>query len=150
MEANNNKQSQQPNVTYEEIGRVHRYFLNWRNALFAGHLAAVYALFLAYSRFIEQASQTQNNLRLYQFLLLISGFILTPVFWGLERRTRDLYRACLSAGEAWENNNKVMGVYQKLNHVNSKWSHSRILDIYFLVVLLANTGLIILVFASTP
>ena len=150
MEANKSKQSQQPDVTYEEIGRVHRYFLNWRNALFAGHLAVVYALYLAYSRLMEQANQNQNSLTVLQLLLLGSGFILTLVFWGLERRTRDLYRACLKAGEAWETNNNVTGVYQTLNHTNSNWSHSSILDKYFLVVLLADIGLVILVCASTP
>ena len=148
----NKKQNQQPNnvdleiepnVTYEEIGRVHRYFLNWRNALFAGHITVIYAHVIGYSWLIDH-----ENTWMYELLLLFSAFIMTLIFYGLELRTRDLYRGCLEAGKAWENKNQVIGVYEKLISVNSKITHSFILDWYFRLVSLVIIGFFILVIVS--
>lgn len=132
MAASDKNQNQQPTVTYEEIGRAHRYFLNWRNALFAGHITVIYAHVIGYSWLIHQ-----KDTRTYQLILLISAFLMTLIFWGLEIRTRSLYRACLDAGEAWEKKNRVLGVYEKLKSVKSIIPHSRVLDFYFLLELLA-------------
>jgi len=141
MAATDKNQNQQPNVTYEEIGRAHRYFLSWRNALFAGHITVTYAHVIGYSWLINQ-----KDTRMYQLLLLISGFLMTLIFWGLEFRTRALYRACLDAGKAWEKKNRVIGVYDKLGSVKAIFSHSRVLDIYFILVLLAIISLFVWLF----
>lgn len=154
MARNDKKQNRQPtetdveiepNVTYEEIGRVHRYFLNWRNALFAGHITVIYAHAVGYSWLLDH-----ENTRLYELLLLASGFFMTLIFWGLEYRIRGLYRACLQAGKSWEQKNKVIGVYEKLLSVESNLSHSRVLDIYFSLVTAFIVGWFIFVSVSKP
>ena len=135
----------EPNVTYEEIGRVHRYFLNWRNALFAGHITVIYAHVIGYSWLIDH-----ENTWMYELLLLLSGLFMTLIFWGLELRTRELYRACLEAGKSWEKKYQVTGVYEKLISVRSRFTHSWILDWYFRLVSLAILCLLIFVYVSEP
>jgi hypothetical protein len=134
MKSSDKNKNPEPDVTYEEIGRVHRYFLNWRNALFAGHITVIYAHVIGYSWLINQ-----QDTSILQILLLSSGFFMTMIFWGLEFRNRGLYRACLYAGKAWEENNKVIGVYKELLSVKSSIRHSRVLDIYYGFVLFAIT-----------
>jgi hypothetical protein len=91
----------------------------------------VYAHVLGYYGLINK-----GDTRIYELLIFISGLFMTLVFWRLELRTRELYRQCLDAGEAWEKKNGVLGVYEKLNSTDSKYSHSKTLDIYFRLVLL--------------
>ena len=128
---------------YEEIGKNYRFFLNWRNALFGGHITVVAAHVVAFSWII---SQGLNN-PLYYILISLSGLFITLIFWALEYRTRKLYHFCTTAGREWEKANVGgLGVYTKLDPGDKQpqnvldpllacINHSNTLDAYFKAVL---------------
>lgn len=125
-------------VVYEEIGRVHRYFLNWRYGLLAGHITIIGTHAVAYAWLASHASGG-----IYKGVVFVSAILVTLLFWGFETRTRDLYRACLDIGEAWENTMGVKGAYTKLNNLGSRFSHSSLIKAYFIGVLIAIALLVI-------
>ncbi|HRQ23229.1 MAG TPA: hypothetical protein PLF42_07350 [Anaerolineales bacterium] len=126
---------------YEEIGRNYRYFLNWRHALFAGYLLVLYAVISSYVESID-------NL-FFQRLCLGAVVLISLVFWTIEIRIRDLYRACTEAGEDLEKKTKSkgesssFGIYTKLNNGEmrrKKISHTNALNLLFLsVIIVAST-----------
>ncbi|HCB01985.1 MAG TPA: hypothetical protein DEP19_06345 [Anaerolineae bacterium] len=118
---------------YEEVGRTYRYFLSWRHALLGGYLIGIYTLFSHYF---------ENNDMNIQRNLLICLFVITIVFWMIEYRIRELYRACTNSGAKIETDNKFssIGIYVKLDSKDMRGriiSHSNAFNILFLSVLLA-------------
>lgn len=81
-------------LEYEEAGRVHRYFLNWRHAAFAGYFAVLYGV----ATLIEKVWEKPEALAA---VLLLSGLI-GPALFLIDVRTRQLYHAAVQAGRAAE------------------------------------------------
>ncbi len=116
---------------YNEIGTNYRYFLDWRHKLLAGYLVSVAGLAVGFSW-----SLTNNDTKPISWIILILGFIVSLVFWGLDYRNRDLYHICQRAGakmEEIENFKDGQGIYSALEESRSKVSHSRVLDLMFLI-----------------
>jgi hypothetical protein len=123
---------------YEEIGRNYRYFLNWRHALFAGYLLILYIASTFYT-------ESSDNL-FFQRLCLGVTILISLVFWVIEIRIRDLYRACTEAGESLEKMTAdkkdalSYGIYAKLNSDalrNKNFSHTNALNLLFLSVIIS-------------
>ncbi len=70
------------------------YYLDWRHKLFAGYLAALAAIAVAY-----------KNLDTLSDLKTLAGatFVLSLIFWMIDFRIRDLFRHCSKAAAALEN-----------------------------------------------
>jgi len=116
---------------YNEIGINYRYFLDWRHKLLAGYLVSVAGLAVGFSW-----SLTNSDTKPISWIILILGFVVSLVFWGLDYRNRDLYHICQRAGakmEDIENIKDGQGIYTALEGSNSKISHSRVLDIMFFI-----------------
>lgn len=113
---------------YSETGVTYRYFLNWRHALLAGYLVALYGLANGYGWIVEK------NLLNLSWVIFLSGFLLSACFWGLERRIRDLYQSCTNAGSEIEKKLGIDGIYSKLDSPKLRGkqiTHSRILNWLF-------------------
>lgn len=116
---------------YNEIGTNYRYFLDWRHKLLAGYLVTVAGLAVGFSW-----SLTNSDTKQISWIILIVGFIITLVFWGLDYRNRDLYHMCQRAGAKLEKNEGIKdgwGIYTALEESKSKVSHSRVLDLMFFI-----------------
>src|SRR3954469_18628153 len=86
-------------VEYEESGRVHRYFLNWRHAAFAGYFAILYGFASTAEKIWKEAPGV------LPWLLLGAGFVGIG-FLFIDLRTRELYYAAIEAGKAIESGEK--------------------------------------------
>jgi hypothetical protein len=109
---------------YAENGSNYRFFLNWRHALFAGYLLILFTLANIY--FTNNQFEETNRPYLY-VVVLVSSLI----FWGLERRIRNLYHACMNTGHALEKAIGTNGIYTRLDgpEMRGRWpTHSTILD----------------------
>ncbi|MCK4341515.1 MAG: hypothetical protein KAY37_07330 [Phycisphaerae bacterium] len=143
-----------PKDVYETAVKMHQYFLNWRHRLFAGYLVILAAFGVAYS----WASDPSRN---DQFILILPALWLIPlltaiVFWGLDIRNRDLYRACSQCAANCEDT--VQGltsecrIYRTLvkqtqgrdgkPRVNRSRviNHSRVIDFFYLAAILISAG----------
>ena len=131
-DTNDNHQNLTVRDVYEEIGKNYRYFLNWRHGLFAGYLAVVAALGAGFFRIYS------NHPRLV-WPLFLAGVIVTLVFWGLEYRNRDVYHACQRSGAECEKHFSAgVGIFTRMQGLGEKFlTHSRVLDIFFGVVVTA-------------
>lgn len=131
--ADNNDQCLTKKEKYAEVGVNYRYFLNWRHALLAGYLIALYSFAQAFFHDIDHGIVR---------IIYLGVILVTALIWCLEYRVRSLYRACIKAGKDLEKPNG--GVFTKLddeNLINEIITHSNALDVFFLIILL---GMIIL------
>src|SRR3954468_24765432 len=99
-------------VEYEESGRVHRYFLNWRHAAFAGYFAILYGFASTAEKIWKEAPGV------LPWLLLGAGFVGIG-FLFIDLRTRELYYAAIEAGKAIESGEKGT-LYARLQ-VKPRW-----------------------------
>lgn len=132
MEKQDEGQSLSLKDVYTEMGINYRYFLGWRQRLLAGYLATVAALAIAYAWTYKEAKPLS-------WVVLATGSGLTIVFWFLDYRNRDLYHACQNSGEALEKAGGIsaeQGIYSRLNKLQVRITHSRTLDIMFVVIAL--------------
>lgn len=116
---------------YSETGITYRYFLNWRHALLAGYLVAIYGLASGYIWIIK------NNQINFSWVVFLSGLLLSACFWGLKRRIRDLYQSCTNTGAEIERKLGINGIYSKLDspELRNKFiTHSRVLNGLFGIV----------------
>lgn len=116
---------------YNEIGTNYRYFLDWRHKVLAGYLVSVAGLAVGFSW-----SLTNSDTKPISWIILILGFVVSLIFWGLDYRNRDLYHVCQRAGakmEDIENIKDGQGIYTALEESKSKISHSRVLDLMFFI-----------------
>jgi hypothetical protein len=79
-------------VAYEEAGRVHRYFLNWRHAGIAGYFVVLYAVASLCIKLWDQ-----HPLAVVSVLLLASPIGVALV--TMDRRNRQLYYAASEAAK---------------------------------------------------
>ncbi len=116
---------------YEEIGKTYRYFLNWRHAAFAGYILILYTLL---SQYFGGEEITIQHFALWGVI------VLTGIFWMVEYRIRDLYKACTSKGAMIEKRNKLdsIGIYSQLESGalrNKLISHTHAFEVLFLIML---------------
>lgn len=120
---------------YGEIGTNYRYFLAWRHRLFAGYVAVLAGLSVAYWSVGDDDA--------FRKAIIAASFVITVVFWILEYRNRDLYHACQNSGQACESDlPQDVGIYTRLTS-NTDVLHRRItqslgIDILFFVVIVAS------------
>jgi hypothetical protein len=123
---------------YREIGENYRYFLAWRERLFAGYLAVLAALALAFvsAGQLPQAGAATLPMRVVMPLIAI---LISWIFWMLEFRNRDLFHCCQNAGRLVE---KGAGIYSDLavsgddvvSLLGVKVRHSDSLDVFVSIV----------------
>ncbi len=131
-------------VAYENACQLHRYFLSWRHQLFAGYLAVLAALAIAFNWAYK--NPLDYNSRLWLVIVIVIGVFLTIIFWLLEIRTRQLYRGCQNIARNLEikmgiapaeESIKNCGVfYELLRMTKDSSSHSRIMNIFFSITLI--------------
>ena len=94
-----------PNKLYEELGQNYRYFLGWRERIFAGYVTILAGLGLGFA---------QSGRASFEIGVLVAAVLVSVVFLILDQRTRDLFCQCqLAAGEL-EKNAHITGVYTAL------------------------------------
>jgi hypothetical protein len=129
---------------YVEIGVNYRYFLTWRQRIFAGYLAVLGALSVAGGWMLKDAPQ-------FLWLFPVTGLLLTLVFWILERRNRELYGVCINRGAACEAGLGDMGVYSGIRQRPQRVTQSAALDLLFAGAAIAfvAAGLMMTLFPAT-
>ena len=105
---------------YTEVGENFRYYLTWREKLFAGFIVINGALAIAFT-WVNDRYPTLT------FLLPIGGMLLSVLFQLLDARNSELFNACVAAGAELEN--PGTGVYTKLNVDSKTIPHSRIIEV---------------------
>ncbi len=85
---------------YEKSYSMFIYFLDWRHKLFAGYLACLAAIAVAYSKLSQ-----------YGIVLAGTVLVLSVIFWMIDFRIRDLYRHCSKAAEELERGSGVKGSF---------------------------------------
>lgn len=94
---------------YDHVGQTFRYFLEWRHKIFAGYLAVLATLALAFAW--TQPGPTKNGdiapsptagQQLATRALPFIGIVISAVFWTLDFRNRDLFRVCQERGAILE------------------------------------------------
>ena len=93
---------------YEEVGSNYRFFLGWRHASLAGIFIILYGIA---SLTIEVYKQTAMLACFVPALCSPIGLI----FWLVDRRTRNLYHAAITAGKKLEGFEG--GVYSELSKI---------------------------------
>ena len=125
-----------PKDVYAETGNNYRFFLAWRHALMAGYLAVLAAVAVALWAVVE------NRPGIIPWIFVVA-IVVTGVFWALEARNRDLYRACLDAGEQQESTAGIVGSFTKLNAKPTWPTQSNAIDFLFVMVLLASAAALV-------
>lgn len=87
---------------YAETGLLYRRFSGRRGRLFAGYLANVAVVVIAFGW-----AWTHPVAKPMAWILMAAGCLLTFVFWALERRTRHVSFACIHTGSQLE---KALGL----------------------------------------
>ena len=110
---------------YDEIGTNYRFFLTWRHGLLAGYLAIIAGLSVAFSWLYKEAPALL-------WIVFAAGFAVTLLFWVLEYRNRDLYRACQESGKICEDGLPAgSGLFSRLNELQDKRiTHSYAIDLF--------------------
>jgi hypothetical protein len=83
---------------YDQCCQQHRFFLNWRHAILAGHLAVMAALGVA----VRWAYDDEHGAFELTWVICFLGAMLTIFFWQLDDRTRTLFTACEGVGDYLE------------------------------------------------
>ena len=112
---------------YAEVGVNYRYFLTWRQRIFAGYLAVLGALGVAAGWLLKESPHSL-------WLLAGAGFLLTVVFGIIERRNRDLYRKCVECGAACEVGLGGVGIYVGLQDKPKGLTQSFGIDLLFIIM----------------
>ena len=98
-------------VVFEEAGRAHRYFLNWRHAIVAGYFAILYAV-------VSLSIQLKDDPKFLGVLLICSSPI-GVALWIADWRNRQLYYAAVQAARAIEAGEKG-GLYARIDESSIK------------------------------
>lgn len=101
-------------LIYTEIGKTHRYFLDWRNKIVGGYLAVLGALGLGYENVHAEG---------LQIALLFAAGGVSFVFWIFDFRNRELYSACQRAGADIEEDRGFVGPYRALQSLRKNTHH---------------------------
>ena len=80
---------------YEEVSTVYRFFLSWRHASFAGDLVVLYGVLSLTLSIYEKAPSVAWTIPLFASPVCI-------LLWMIDKRTRALYHAAISAGKDLE------------------------------------------------
>jgi len=112
---------------YTEVGVNYRYFLTWRQRIFAGYLAVLGALGVAAGWVLKESPGSFG-------FLSGAGLLLTVVFWIVEGRNREIYKKCVERGAACEASLESIGIFVGLKHEPQMLTHSFAFDLLFLVM----------------
>ena len=115
-------------LLYKEAGTMFRHFLNWRRLLFAGYLAVLSALALAFKWTLAHAASLA-------FVCPAAGVVISLVFWGFEYRNRVLFDHAAKVGKRLEKKLGLpdVGYYGSYKESERKITHRSLLDMFFLV-----------------
>lgn len=105
---------------YAEVGANFRYYLTWREKLFAGFIVVNGALAVAFTWVNDRCPSLT-------YLLPIGGVFLSVVFLLLDSRNSELFNACVAAGAELESPNT--GVYSKLDVAEKTVSHTKTIEV---------------------
>jgi len=97
---------------YKEAADLWRHFAAWREKLFAGYITALGALALACAQYASSGIRSA---------ILVSGILVSTVFWILDLRNRELFSA--SQGVAARLENKIGG-YRALDEIRFSGTNS--------------------------
>lgn len=130
-------------TVYEEIGRIHRFFLGWRNATVVALFAIIY---FGFSLFLNKTGKYDSQYIPYIILCSTAFFVI--ILWLFEWRTRKLYRVAQVRGENLERNRFINGAYRGFSTVRPKpiffrfieLSHSRTIDILVIISIISIIG----------
>jgi hypothetical protein len=87
-------------TAYEEAGRAHRYFLNWRHAAFAGYFVVLYAVANVVIQLWEKSPIAAG-------VVLILAAPIGLAMHQIDKRVRELYYAAIQAAKAIEAGEKT-------------------------------------------
>jgi hypothetical protein len=123
-----NKEYETYELLYKETGTMFRHFLNWRRLLFAGYLAVLSTLALAFKWTLACA----NSL---SFVCPAAGVVISLVFWGLDYRNRTLFMHAANVGKTLEEKLGLpyTGYYGAYKEDKSKITHGSILTVFYIV-----------------
>jgi uncharacterized protein (TIGR02246 family) len=109
---------------YAEAGEMLRHYLSWREKLLAGYVAIIAALTVAVVNLPPRYTSLAPA-------VAVVGMLLTAMFWLLERRNRELFNRCVTAGATLENEIRIVGTFTELNKNPETPTHSTVLDWFF-------------------
>jgi len=129
-------------LVYGNASELHRYFLSWRHQLFAGYLAVLAALAIAFN----WAYNLQHHPRAWIGIVSIMAIALSVLFWLLEFRNRQLYRSSQNIARNLEQQMGVAqeelqikngGVYDELIRTTDRFlNHSSIMNMFFMCTII--------------
>ena len=142
-------------LLYKEAGTMFRHFLNWRRLLFAGYLAVLSALALAFKWTLAHAASLS-------FVCPAAGVVISLVFWGFDYRNRVLFRYAAEVGKRLEKKLGLpdIGYYdafdkgrkrkksRKRNKGQDRITHSFILNMFFFICTIVMLVLTYLLFCE--
>ena len=109
---------------YAQAGEMLRHYFSWREKLLAGYVAIVAALTVAVVNLPPRYSTLAPG-------IAVVGMFLTAIFWLLERRNRELFNRCVTAGARLEKRHQIVGTFTRLNKRAGTPTHSVVLDWLF-------------------
>lgn len=113
MKTTRNEKIEALTAFYRETGENYRHFLDWRHKLIVRYFAFTAGFFLMF-KWLNEEKIFINNV----WILFLAGFIITICIWGMDNRSKNLFRSCQQAGEEIEKElmpNKKIGIYGKIN-----------------------------------
>jgi hypothetical protein len=109
---------------YAEAGQLLRHYLSWREKLLAGYVAIVAALALGVVKY-------DGFLKIVKPGLAAVGFLLTLIFWQLDRRNTELFDRCVDAGAALEDQSALVGPFTAIRRKSNTFTHRQVLGWWF-------------------
>lgn len=111
------------NKSYEEICNYHRFFLNWRHALFAGYILVTGYIF-------NKILEIKDNRGWWFFAPIIFGIILAIVSRQIDKRILEIYTGLINAGYELEGN--IIGNFHALKIPPKVTTHSQTISFFYL------------------
>jgi uncharacterized membrane protein YkoI len=137
-------------LLYKESSTMFRYFLTWRQLLFAGYFAVIASLALGFRWTLSNAPDSA-------FVCPFVGFLIGLLFWALDYRNRQLYKLASKVGDNIEKElgHEGLGCYgayqskeqlkkeqsKKEQSMKHKLHHSQILGTFYI-----GSGVVMLLF----
>lgn len=110
------------NKTYEEICNFHRFFLNWRHALFAGDIVVTGYIF---NKIIE----IKDKEGWWVLVPMIFGFTLAIISKQFDQRIHEIYNELIQVG--YELEGKTIGNFHALIKTPKKITHSQTIEFFY-------------------
>lgn len=126
---------------YKEVGENYRYYLNWRNYLFAGYIAVLGFV-------ISKTIDLYDEKSIFCFIIPFLASLIGIVFRTFDNRIREIYDTAIKTGSQLENGKP--GFYKNINVAPKFMSHSRVLGFVYYgasgILFLSSIALILVFF----